>query len=300
MPINACLQVHLYKLSFSGGLLKTLRVRPKECLSIAKRIRITSNFTVNDILDRMKLTFSNNNLKAIYENKPDTIQVDKPKTSIDDEPLHIIVIPHSHNDPGWLKTYDKYFEDETRHILSLAVEKLTQYPDMTFIWVETCFLQKWWQTQTPSVRQRFADLVKSGRIELVSGAFVAPDEASPHYFSLVDQMIEGHYWVKRNLGVVPETSLSFDQFGYSASIPYLMKLAGIKNVLIKRTHRGVKQLMGQNHWMTFNWRQFWDPKGYDDIFAQVMIDEGHHKTFKIPCINELRREKRYLRGLYKP
>ena len=238
-------------------------------MSLAQQIRITSNFTINDLLDKMTLSFSYGGLKAVY--KPDKQEPVKAESSIDKEPLHIIVIPHSHNDPGWLKTYDKYFEEDTTHILSLAVEKLTQYPDMTFIWVETCFLQKWWQTQSPSVRQQFKELVKSGRIELVSGSYVAPDEASPHYFSLVDEMIEGHYWVKNTLGVVPETSLSFDQFGYSASIPYLMKLAGIKNVLIKRAHRGVKHVMGDNHWMTFKWRQYWDPQGYNDILAQVII-----------------------------
>ena len=248
----------------------SLKWRPQECLSLTNRIQISSKFTINNILDNMKLTFGGHNLKATLDKTNFPFKdTSMPKGSIEADPLHIIVIPHSHNDPRWLKTYDKYFEEDTTHILSLAVEKLTQYPEMTFIWVESCFLQTWWKTQTQDVRQKFKGLVKSGRIEIVSGSFVAPDEASPHYFTLVDQMVEGHYWVKRNLDVVPETSLSFDQFGYSASIPYLMKRAGIKNILIKRTHRGVKQLLGENHWMTFKWRQFWDPKGYEDVLAQV-------------------------------
>ena len=249
----------------------TLKWKPLECLSLANMIQISSNFTVNNMLDNMKLSIVGyGGLKATLDKTNFPFKdTSMPRGSIEAEPLHIIVIPHSHNDPGWLKTYDQYFEEDTQYILSLAVEKLTQYPDMNFIWVESCFLQTWWKMQTPDIRQKFKDLVQSGRIEIVSGSFVAPDEASPHYFSLVDEMVEGHYWVKHNLGVVPETSLSFDQFGYSASIPYLMKRAGMKNILIKRTHRGVKQLLGENHWMTFKWRQFWDPHGYEDVLAQV-------------------------------
>lgn len=237
----------------------------QKCDSSLGNIRITANYTINDVLDGTKFT-NGLNVEAVAHAHSNFRPSD---TVPDSETLEIIVIPHSHNDPGWKKTYQQYFDDQTTHILSNIVKKLQQYPDMTFIWVESCFLDKWWSKQTLEIQEQFKQLVRSGRLEITSGMWVAPDEASPHYFALLDQMIEGHYWIRKNLGVIPESSLNFDQFGYSATMPYLVKKAGIKNVLIKRIHRGLKELFGKQRKLNFHWRQFWDPEGKDDIFGHV-------------------------------
>ncbi|XP_052233025.1 alpha-mannosidase 2x-like [Dreissena polymorpha] len=221
---------------------------------------------MNSVLDALSLT---SGFQLPVTTTAAMSRADKTQTVPDTEPLQVIVIPHSHNDPGWKKTYREYFDDQTTHILSLMVKKLHEYPDMTFIWVESTFLDTWWLNQTLETRSRFKELVDSGRLEIASGMWVAPDEASPHYFALVDQMIEGHYWVKKNLGIVPESSLNYDQFGYSSTMPYLNKLAGIKHVLIKRINRWVKEKLGTQHRMNFRWRQIWDSQGLDDIFAHV-------------------------------
>ncbi|KAL4231134.1 Alpha-mannosidase 2 [Mactra antiquata] len=253
----------------SSGISNLVSSGAQSCLSSVDKIIVTANYTLNDILDRVKLSLGIGYIKAVEDSARAQL-TSVAKTEIpDSEPLEIIVLPHSHNDPGWKKTYQKYFDDQTTHILTNIVEKLHQYPDMTFIWVESCFLDKWWSNQTSEIKERFKELVKSGRLEITSGMWVAPDEASTHYFALIDQMIEGHYWVKKNLGVVPESSLNFDQFGYSATMPYLAKKAGLKNVLIKRIHRGLKDMFGLQHRLNFKWRQFWDSKGSQDIFAHI-------------------------------
>ncbi|ELT99331.1 hypothetical protein CAPTEDRAFT_72090, partial [Capitella teleta] len=186
-------------------------------------------------------------------------------------PLKVIVVPHSHSDPGWQKTIDRYFEDQTRHTLNNMVEKLVKFPKMTFIWAESVFLSLWWRDLDPGTQSTVRMLIQRGQLEIVVGSWVVPDEANPHYFALVDQMIEGHEWLRSaGLAVKPRNVWSLDPFGYSSTLPFLYQQAGYDNMVILRVHEKVKAELQNRKSFEFNWRQHWDHHNRASIFTQMM------------------------------
>jgi alpha-mannosidase len=123
-------------------------------------------------------------------------------------PMKVVIVPHSHNDPGWLKTFVGYFQSDTRQILNLAATKMPEHHNMSFIWSEISFLNMWWEQAHPSRQRALKKLVQEGRLEITTGGWVMTDEANSHLYAMLDQLIEGHQWVKTNLNYIPKTGWS--------------------------------------------------------------------------------------------
>ncbi|XP_075213020.1 alpha-Mannosidase class II b [Lycorma delicatula] len=193
-------------------------------------------------------------------------------------PLKVIVVPHSHNDPGWLKTYESYYHYQTRNILNNMADKLQILKNMTFIWSEISFFSHWWESAHPTKRRMVKKLLEEGRLEITTGGWVMTDEATVHLYAMLDQLIEGHQWVRNNLGIEPKTGWSIDPFGHGATVPYLLKSSGVnEGTVIQRIHYAWKQWLAEQQMGDFIWRQTWDSQGTTDLLT-------HNQPFDIYSI----------------
>ncbi|XP_023937479.2 alpha-mannosidase 2 isoform X2 [Bicyclus anynana] len=202
-----------------------------------------------------------------FEDRYELLRMDRQRLK-----LKVIVVPHSHNDPGWLKTFEQYFETKTNHIINNIVHKLNQHLNMTFIWSEISFLHAWWERAHPVKRKSFKKLVIDGRLEITAGGWVMPDEACTHIYALVDQFIEGHNWVMTNLGVAPKTGWSIDPFGHGPTVPHLLEQSGLEGTIIQRIHYAWKQWLAQRQIEEFYWVTGWEHEEPSMIVHNMPFD----------------------------
>mgnify|MGYP003867706403 CR=1 FL=1 len=63
---------------------------------------------------------------------------------VQDEGLvHAHIIPHSHCDPGWLDTFEGYYQDSVERILSAVTAMLQEDKSRRFVWSEISFFSKY-------------------------------------------------------------------------------------------------------------------------------------------------------------
>ncbi|KAA8548291.1 hypothetical protein F0562_004720 [Nyssa sinensis] len=144
--------------------------------------------------------------------------------------INVHLVPHSHDDVGWLKTAGQYYVGANnsiwgacvQNVLDSVISALLDDKNRKFIFVEMAFFQRWWRQQSEALKTKVKDLVNSGQLEFINGGMCMHDEATPHYIDMIDQTTLGHQFIKDEFGQKPRVGWQIDPFGHSAVQAYLL------------------------------------------------------------------------------
>ncbi|KAK1303873.1 hypothetical protein QJS10_CPB11g01988 [Acorus calamus] len=147
-----------------------------------------------------------------------------------DGKLNVHLVPHSHDDVGWLKTIDQYYVGSNnsiqgacvQNVLDSVVVALLKDPNRKFVFAEQAFFQRWWVEQNEKTQEVVRKLVDSGQLEFINGGWCMHDEATTHYIDMIDQTTLGHRLIKTQFNQVPRIGWQIDPFGHSAVQAYLL------------------------------------------------------------------------------
>ena len=176
--------------------------------------------------------------------------------------LNVHVVPHTHDDVGWLKTVDQYYygtnsslqQAAVRYIIESVVRALLEDEHRTFIYCESAFFWRWWSEQTDARKGQVRGLVRDGRLQFVNGGWSMHDEAGAHYVDMIDQTTRGHDFLKAELGAVPKIGWQIDPFGHSAVQAYLLSAeVGFEALFWGRQTYSELEARKQNRSLEFVW-----------------------------------------------
>ncbi|CAH2064719.1 unnamed protein product, partial [Iphiclides podalirius] len=196
--------------------------------------------------------------------------------------LNVHIVPHTHDDVGWLKTVDQYYYGSrnniqkagVQYILDSVVKELWEDPKRRFVYVETAFFWKWWVRQGGAVRSRIRELVRQGRLQFAGGAWSMNDEAASHYHSTIDQFTFGLSKLNETFGPCgrPRVGWQIDPFGHSREFASHLAAMGYDGLFLGRIDYQDKRVRLKEKSMEMVWRGDDDLGSASDIFTSVLYN----------------------------
>ncbi|GJQ83733.1 hypothetical protein Trydic_g20609 [Trypoxylus dichotomus] len=216
-----------------------------------------------------------------------------------DDFINVHIVPHTHDDVGWLKTVDQYYYGDknyiqnagVRYILDSVMDSLRVNQERRFIYVETAFFWKWWMQQDDSTRHRVQKYVRNGQLEFVGGAWTMNDEATTHYQSIIDQFTWGLRKLNDTFGECgrPKVGWQIDPFGHSREMASLFAQMGYDGILLGRIDYQDKEHRFYTKKPEFTWQASANLGNKSSIFTSVMYNTYSPPPgfcFDILCMDE--------------
>jgi alpha-mannosidase len=166
-----------------------------------------------------------------------------------DPALKVTAIGHAHMDLGWLWPVRETHRKGAR-TFATALANIDRFPNYIFGASQPQLFQ-WMKDDYPELYTRIKQAVADGRIEAQGAMWVEADTNVPGGESLVRQVLHGKRFFRQEFGVDPDYLWLPDVFGYSAALPQILKLAGVRYFM---TQKMSWSLINKFPHHSFHWR----------------------------------------------
>lgn len=173
-------------------------------------------------------------------NKLQTLESGKPE---------VTVIGHSHIDLAWLWR-TAHTRQKAERTFTTVLHLMRQYPEYRFLH-SSPQLYEWVKQDYPDLFQNVKEKIASGQWEITGGMWVEADCNIPSGESLVRQLLYGRRFIQREFGVDTNIVWLPDVFGFSWSLPQIIKKSGMKYFL---TSKISWNQFNRFPYDTFHWR----------------------------------------------
>lgn len=144
----------------------------------------------------------------------------------------VTAIGHAHIDSAWLWPIRETVRKVAR-TASNVLNLLDSFPDFQFA-MSSAQQYAWIKEHRPEVFERVKAAVAQGRFVPVGGMWVESDTNMVGSEAMVRQFSHGQRFFLENFGVQAEEVWLPDSFGYSASLPQIVRLAGLRWFLTQK------------------------------------------------------------------
>lgn len=187
-----------------------------------------------------------------------------------DPVLKISAVGHAHLDLAWLWPIRETIRKGAR-TFSTALRMMERYPDYIF-GASQPQLYDWMKKQYPKLYEEIGQRVREGRWELQGAMWVESDTNVPGGESLVRQILYGKRYFQKEFGQEMKSLWMPDVFGYTASLPQLLRKSGVDYMMTQKLSWSV---YNKHPHHTFHWQ------GIDG--SQVLMHMPPEDTYNSPA-----------------
>ncbi|NBC70665.1 alpha-mannosidase [Paenibacillus sacheonensis] len=149
-----------------------------------------------------------------------------------DPTITATAVGHAHIDLAWLWPIRETFRKGAR-TFATALRMMERYPDYVF-GASQPQLYQWVKEQHPNLYAQIKQRVAEGRWEVQGAMWVEPDSNIAGGEALVRQILHGKRFFQEEFGLDMRMLWVPDIFGYSASLPQLLKQSGVDYVMTQK------------------------------------------------------------------